>query len=327
MPPAATSRRRPFGAVWSYELKQQLDRTDATLKARFGRSAAVNTALHPLRIILLALAASALGIAILSMDGMRGAGRATAAPSPVTSPGLVQPTAATSPAAPGALVSSAARSESPTTTAVPRRGGVACGTHTVVRVPRELIVRSSPDGRRIGAVPATSVYMGQVMTVWVQEITQDGRWGRITVPWSKPVTRTGWIELAGLPRGTTRTMVVGDLSERSVTVYRGCAAVYSTTAAIGAPGSPSPQGKFWVTDRVAVPRSQPYFGSYAFGLSTIQPNPPPGWRGGNQMAIHGTNSPRTIGSAASAGCLRVDEPSLDRLKPLLRPGTPVIITA
>ena len=96
--------------------------------------------------------------------------------------------------------------------------------------------------------------------------------------------------------------------------------------AVGAAGSPSPLGRFWVTDRVAVPNSQPYFGSYAFGLSTIQPNTPAGWTGGNQMAIHGTNAPGTIGTAASAGCLRVSEGTLDRLRAMVGLGTPVVIT-
>jgi lipoprotein-anchoring transpeptidase ErfK/SrfK len=123
-------------------------------------------------------------------------------------------------------------------------------------------------------------------------------------------------------------MVVADLSERKVRVYRGCRQLFAVRSAIGRAGSPSPKGRFWVTDRVAVPGSQrASFGSYAFGLSTVQPNLPHGWTGGDQMAIHGTGAPGSIGQAASAGCLRVSEDALARLKPLLRAGTPVVIQA
>jgi lipoprotein-anchoring transpeptidase ErfK/SrfK len=43
------------------------------------------------------------------------------------------------------------------------------------------------------------------------------------------------------------------------------------------------------------------------------------------LAIHGTNDPSSIGNSVSAGCLRVSERSLVRLKPVLGLGTPVIV--
>ena len=45
-------------------------------------------------------------------------------------------------------------------------------------------------------------------------------------------------------------------------------------------------GRYFVTDRVPVYVGSPY-GSFAFGLSGIQPNLPAGWSGGDQLAIHG----------------------------------------
>jgi lipoprotein-anchoring transpeptidase ErfK/SrfK len=66
-------------------------------------------------------------------------------------------------------------------------------------------------------------------------------------------------------------------------------------------------------------------GTFAFGISGIQPNLPPGWGGGDQLAIHGTNDASSIGRSASAGCLRVSEATLARLRRVLRLGTPVVI--
>jgi lipoprotein-anchoring transpeptidase ErfK/SrfK len=59
---------------------------------------------------------------------------------------------------------------------------------------------------------------------------------------------------------------------------------------------------------------------------TIQPHLPAGWSGGDQLAIHGTSEPWTIGKNASAGCVHVSEKALHELEPILRLGTPVIIT-
>ena len=95
-------------------------------------------------------------------------------------------------------------------------------------------------------------------------------------------------------------------------------------AAVGAPASPTPPGDYFVTDRVAFPDGG-VLGTFAFGISGIQTRLPPGWSGGNQLAIHGTNLPASIGTPASAGCVRVSETALVRLEPLLRLGTPVII--
>jgi lipoprotein-anchoring transpeptidase ErfK/SrfK len=81
-----------------------------------------------------------------------------------------------------------------------------------------------------------------------------------------------------------------------------------------------------VTDRVPFSAGSA-LGSFAFGISGIQPHLPAGWSGGNQLAIHGTNEPWSIGTSASAGCVRVSESALQRFEPLLRLGTPVVIHA
>ena len=98
----------------------------------------------------------------------------------------------------------------------------------------------------------------------------------------------------------------------------------SFSTAIGAPSSPTPIGRFSVTDPVAT-GDPSGLGSYAFGLSGHQPHLPVGWAGGDQLAIHGTNQPSLLGRAVSAGCLRVSNAALGVLRRYLQPGTPVII--
>jgi lipoprotein-anchoring transpeptidase ErfK/SrfK len=119
--------------------------------------------------------------------------------------------------------------------------------------------------------------------------------------------------------------VVADLSRHQITVVNAGKVLFTVPAATGAPWSPTPPGVYFVSDRVATGNPSGPFGFYAFGISGIQTNLPPGWTGGNQLAIHGTNDPGSIGTSASAGCLRVSAQTLSRMLPLLQLGTPVII--
>jgi lipoprotein-anchoring transpeptidase ErfK/SrfK len=132
------------------------------------------------------------------------------------------------------------------------------------------------------------------------------------------------MRLRGLETATTRISVVADLSEHRIAVRRGSDVLFRAPSATGAPESPTPVGRYFVTDRVPFPGGGP-LGTFAFGISGIQPSLPAGWSGGDQLAIHGTDAPATIGTSASAGCLRVSERVLRRLRPLLRPGTPVVV--
>jgi hypothetical protein len=198
--------------------------------------------------------------------------------------------------------------------------------HLLVHVPRPLAAFARPtgDSRVVGTVVTTSKYYDVPLVAWVEEVSPNRRWGRVELPYAWP-RREGWIRLAGLRRESTGLEVHVDLSRHWITVYKRAERLFGFRAAIGAAVSPTPPGDYVVTDRVPFARGS-YLGSFAFGISGIQPRLPPGWSGGNQLAIHGTNDPSSIGRSVSAGCLRVSEAALARLKPLLRLGTPVVIT-
>jgi lipoprotein-anchoring transpeptidase ErfK/SrfK len=194
----------------------------------------------------------------------------------------------------------------------------------LVRLERPLVITARPGGGRVvGTMPAGSRYYGARTVAWVHRTSDDARYGLVDVPYVA-ARATGWIRLRGLERSWTRIRVLADLSGHRITVWRGSDVVFRAPAATGAAASPTPVGRYFVTDRVAFPGGGA-LGTFAFGLSGIQPRLPAGWSGGDQLAIHGTNAPSTIGRSASAGCLRVSESTLDRLRPLLRLGTPVVV--
>ena len=191
-------------------------------------------------------------------------------------------------------------------------------------IPHALPITARPGGGRvIGQMPAGSPFYGIPHVAWIQDRSANGRFGKVSVPYSAS-RATGWIRIAGLKLSHTPYAVRVDLSRHLITVTRGGKAIMRFPAATGSPSSPTPPGRYFVTDRVPFSPDGPY-GGFAFGLSGIQPNLPPGWTGGSQLAIHGTNDPSSIGRSVSAGCPRVSGPALERLKPVLALGTPVVI--
>jgi lipoprotein-anchoring transpeptidase ErfK/SrfK len=208
------------------------------------------------------------------------------------------------------------------------------GRQTRRRAARELLVQIPAGGlaaRRnpwsaapvIGRVTDRSRYYGVRTVAWIEELSAKGRWGRVELPYVWP-RRDGWIRMSDLQTDTTRIRVLVDVSAHRLTVRDRGEVLFRAAVATGRSSSPTPVGEYFVTDRVPFPSGSAY-GSFAFGISGIQPRLPAGWTGGDQLAIHGTNAPSTIGTNASAGCVRASEATLSKLKPLLRLGTPVVI--
>jgi lipoprotein-anchoring transpeptidase ErfK/SrfK len=96
------------------------------------------------------------------------------------------------------------------------------------------------------------------------------------------------------------------------------------SVAIGAPGTPTPAGHFYVTDKLAGSAFGPDYGCCILALSGRQPNLPEGWSGGDRLAIHGSPTP-TWGHAASNGCLHAEEAELRNLMRTVSLGTSVVV--
>src|SRR5439155_284305 len=193
----------------------------------------------------------------------------------------------------------------------------------LVATPNGAAVHARPHGRVIARVPG-STPLGTTTWLWVTATSPGGRWGRVVLP-IRPNGLTGWSDLRGLSLARTSTWIRASLDERALWLMRGSHPLAMFAAAIGAPDTPTPTGLFSVTDRVLTGDPSGPFGWFAFGLSGHQPNLPPSWAGGDQLAIHGTNDPGSIGTAASHGCLRVAASALSRLRSALALGAPVVI--
>jgi lipoprotein-anchoring transpeptidase ErfK/SrfK len=140
----------------------------------------------------------------------------------------------------------------------------------------------------------------------------------------RPNGVTGWVPADEVDTATVRTRIVVDLSEKLVTLYRNGRRVLSTSAAIGAPATPTPTGSFYVNQRLIPTDQHGPFGPGAVGISAFS-NVLTGWTQGGPIAIHGTNAPWSIGKAVSNGCIRIPNAKLRRLFSLALNGTPVEI--
>jgi lipoprotein-anchoring transpeptidase ErfK/SrfK len=140
----------------------------------------------------------------------------------------------------------------------------------------------------------------------------------------------GWVKRHGgdgLRAASTHMSIRIDLSQRSLELRDGRHVVRRASVGIGRPGSPTPIGRFSVTDEMPGSRYSAFYGCCIVALSGHQVNTPPGWQGGNRLAIHGTNDPGSIGVPSSAGCLHADADDLRLLMRRVPLGAPVFIRA
>ena len=179
----------------------------------------------------------------------------------------------------------------------------------------------APAGRVVAELDAITEF-GSPRTFYVAE-SRDGWLGVVAT--QVPNGRLGWIRDDPVLVDTydTTISVEADLSLRTVTIRYGKKVIDRLLVSIGAAGSSTPEGTFAVTDGLAGARLGPYYGCCVLALSGHQPNLPPGWIGGDRIAIHGT--PGSVGSAASAGCLRATDPDMVSLFALVPLGAPVFI--
>ena len=194
---------------------------------------------------------------------------------------------------------------------------------------RSLVVRGSvplrerPNGRVVTRV-GTSTEFGSARVMSVAG--RRGPWlGVVTT--EMPNGKLAWVHRhnPGLRARRGAYSLHADRSGRRLELRRGGRVMRRISVAIGRPGSETPTGRFAVTDKLRGGNYGPYYGCCILALNAHQPNLPAGWQGGNRIAIHGTNSPGTIGSPASAGCLRAADSDLEVLMRRVPLGTPVFI--
>ena len=152
----------------------------------------------------------------------------------------------------------------------------------------------------------------------------QGDWLKVQIP-TRPNGTEGWVRAADVRVSTHQFRVEVHVGARLLRAYEGANLIAETRVVVGKAATPTPTGRFFVTDFEQKRRGSAYgpwilpISAYSQALDTFAGGVP-------VIAMHGTNHPELIGSAASNGCIRMPDDVIDILHSRLPLGTPVDIT-
>lgn len=149
-------------------------------------------------------------------------------------------------------------------------------------------------------------------------------WLKVQLP-TRPNLATGWIRRRAVRLTQNEWRLRVDLSAFTVTTWRGKRRVSVHKIGVGRSVSPTPRGRYYLTDLVKPPNPNGLYGTYAFGLSAHSKVFTSFGTGNGQIGIHGTNDPKTLGTNVSHGCIRVANSVIESFARHLPLGTPVTI--
>jgi len=183
-----------------------------------------------------------------------------------------------------------------------------------------VVLRARPGGRALVRVGPRGPLGGPLV---FGVVGVRGRWVEVTAE-ALPNGHYGWAEFGrDVSVQPVKWAMRASLSRRELYVLREGRLVRTIPVGIGAPGSPTPTGRFAVAEKVTGPFG-PAYGCCILALTARQPRLPPGWntRITYYVAIHAGSGQ---GSAVSAGCLHATEADVRYLMRTVPLGTSVQI--
>jgi lipoprotein-anchoring transpeptidase ErfK/SrfK len=160
----------------------------------------------------------------------------------------------------------------------------------------------------------------------------NGRcWVQVRLPW-RPNDGAGWVNASDVFIGKTGWRIEVSTARRTLTLDRAGTPIRTMSVVVGKPSTPTPVGLFAVT--WAIPwHPNDFLGSWVLEL-TAHSNVLQSFEGGDgTVGIHGRGGASLLdplGSAASHGCVRLSNGSIDWLVRTIGadqlPGTPVQVS-
>jgi hypothetical protein len=184
-----------------------------------------------------------------------------------------------------------------------------------------VVLRDRPGGRALATVRSRTEY-GSWQAVGVAETRGD--WVGV-ISTALPNGVLGWVPRKELNLREVDWSILISLGARTLVLRHDGEVVRRVRVGIGASDSPTPVGRYVVTDHIdPVEYGSSGYGCCILALSGHQPHPPAGWDRSRdwRLAIHG-GAPGAI----SAGCVHADESTLRFLMRMTPLGTPVTVEA
>ena len=151
-----------------------------------------------------------------------------------------------------------------------------------------------------------------------------GEWLRVRVP-MKPNQLEGWVHRSEVTLAPVTTRLVVDLASRTVRLFDGAQLLSESVSVIGKDDTPTPTGLFYVTDLLKMEDPTGVYGPFVLATSA-RSDAFELFNGGEPIvALHGTDQPSLLGSAASNGCVRLPNDVVTELVERTALGTPVFV--
>ena len=162
---------------------------------------------------------------------------------------------------------------------------------------------------------------GNPLTFVVTEV--QGDWLKVQIP-VRPNMAEAWIRAIGFQRSTNNFRSDIAISDRFLRAYSADGLIAETPVVVGKDSSRTPQGRYYITD-AEERRSGSAYGPWVLPISAFSQDLNEFSGGAPLVAMHGTNRPDLLGTAASNGCIRMPDEVIQRLKDTLPFGTAVDI--
>ena len=191
--------------------------------------------------------------------------------------------------------------------------------------------RTSPGGDRVISRLGTKARWAggpnQLLVLESRRDADDRLWLRVQLP-IRPNFTSGWISADYVRVTRTRMRIEISTRRRTVSVLRSGVLVKRFRAVVGKPATPTPEGRFAVSEIVRQPDPTGFVGPWMLHLTAFS-NVLDNFGGGRgRVAIHGRAGASLLdplGSARSHGCIRVSNAPVRWLAAKMAPGVPVDI--
>lgn len=152
----------------------------------------------------------------------------------------------------------------------------------------------------------------------------EPEWIEVLLP-IRPNGRTGWIRMDAVTPYRNGYRIDIHTDDFRMRVSKDGETIVETVIALGAGDTPTPLGRFYLTELIRANDPTGVYGPYAFGLSGYSNTLEAFGTGEGVIGIHGTNEPQALGTSVSHGCIRVANDQIELLAGTLPLGTPVEI--
>jgi lipoprotein-anchoring transpeptidase ErfK/SrfK len=160
------------------------------------------------------------------------------------------------------------------------------------------------------------------LTVLVKQ--QKAGWVQTYLP-QRPNDSVGWVRKSAVRLLADPWLVVIHLHTHRMIVRRAHRLMKTFKIAVGKPSTPTPTGRFFITELLKQPDAGGAYGPYAFGTSAYSNVLLHFGTGDGQIGLHGSNEPSLIGQSISHGCVRLYNQDVTWLSQRIPLGTPVRI--